>query len=58
MLAMDNDIKSIVIPAFGGQCGGVPANKVCKMMWEGYRQIMNPPEKIDWDYANRYKLEE
>lgn len=58
MLAMDNDIKSIVIPAFGGLCGGVPANTVCKMMWEGYRQIMNPPEKIDWDYANRYKLEE
>ncbi len=58
MLAIDNDIKSIVIPAFGGLCGGVPANTVCKMMWEGYRQIMNPPEKIDWDYANRYKLEE
>ena len=31
MLAMDNDIKSIVIPAFGGLCGGVPANKVCKI---------------------------
>ena len=26
-------------------------------MYEGYRQIMNPPEKLSWDYATRWEPE-
>ena len=51
LTAMENNIQSIVIPAFGGGRRSVPTQIVCKMMYEGYKQIMNPPGKLDWDYA-------
>ena len=39
MVALDNNIKSIIIPAFGGLCGGLSPQVICEMMWKGYRQI-------------------
>ena len=58
MLAMENGVKNIVIPAFGGGCGNVPPQIICKMMYEAYKQVMNPPKSLDWDYAESRKLEE
>lgn len=57
MTALENNIKSIVIPAFGGCCGFMNPQVLCEFMYEGYRQIMNPPEKINWDYATRWEPE-
>lgn len=54
MTAMDNEVKSIVIPAFGGQCGKLHPQTVAKMMWKGYEQVMNPPSEITWQYALRW----
>ncbi len=51
--AINNDIKSIVIPPFGGGCGMLRAQTLCYMMYEAYCQVMNPPKKLDWDYAFR-----
>lgn len=57
MTALNNNIKSIVIPAFGGCCGNVPYQQLCVMMYEGYMQIMNPPKELSWNYACRWEPE-
>lgn len=51
MVALKNNIKSIVIPAFGGRCGCLEADVVAKMMYMAYKQLQNPPKEISWDYA-------
>lgn len=57
MLALENNIESIVIPAFGGACGSVPADVVADMMYKAYSQIMNPPWQISWNYAERWRTD-
>lgn len=57
MTAIDHNIQSIVIPAFGGECGCLRAQTVCRMMYEAYKQIMNPPSELNWEYADRCDLE-
>ncbi len=54
--ARKNNIESILIPMFGGSCGGVKPQIVAKMMWAAYTQLKNPPSKIDWDYATEIEL--
>jgi O-acetyl-ADP-ribose deacetylase (regulator of RNase III) len=55
--AHENNIKSIVIPAFGALTGGVPANIVAELMYKAYMQIKTPPpQSISWDYVNENKL--
>lgn len=51
MTAMDNDVNSIVIPAFGGCAGGVPSDVIAEMMWRAYKQISEAPSEISWRYA-------
>ncbi len=41
MLALNNGINSIVIPAFGGLCGGLSPQVICELMWKGYEQVLN-----------------
>ena len=50
----------IVIPAFGGATGRVPCADIARLMWKAYRQINNPPDKIDWNYAieNKFLLKD
>lgn len=57
MTAMDNHIESIVIPAFGGCCGNMKYQELCEMMYAGYMQVMNPPDKLSWNYAYRWEPE-
>lgn len=49
--AKQNNVKSIVIPLFGGGCGKVAPNVIAKMMNLAYIQINNPPQKLDWEYV-------
>ena len=49
MVALENDVKSIVIPVFGGLTGEVPPERAAKLMWLGYHRIMHPNKSIDWD---------
>lgn len=51
MCAMENDVESIVIPAFGALTGCVPAELVADMMKRAYDQLLNPPSYISWRYA-------
>lgn len=41
MCAMQNNIKSIVIPVFGGSCGGLTPEIASTRMFDAYRQIAN-----------------
>lgn len=45
------EVKSIVIPAFGGLTGRVPCDEIAKMMFLAYKQISNRPCEINWWYA-------
>ena len=49
--AKRQEIKSIVIPAFGGLTGKVPCDEIAKMMFLAYRQISNRPDELNWGYA-------
>ena len=57
MTALENNIESIVIPAFCGECGDVDPKVISYLMFEGYKQVFNPPEAIDWDYPYRFHPE-
>ena len=50
--ALNSGVNSIVVPAFGGHTGCVPLDTVAQMMWLAFDQLKNPPQKIDWKYAN------
>lgn len=54
MLALDKNIESIVIPAFGGDCGNMNYSVIAEMMYKAYIQVLNPPKEINWDYAYRW----
>lgn len=52
--AIKNNVKNIVIPAFGGATGGIPFDTVAKMMYLAYTQINNKPDNLNditWEYA-------
>lgn len=49
--ALIQKVDSIVIPAFGGLTGNVPYDVIAKMMYLGYKQVLNPPTELDWGYA-------
>lgn len=53
MCAMQNNVQSIVIPAFGGSCGKVSPLKIAHLMRAAFAQLQNIPEQMDWDYASR-----
>ena len=53
MLAIKNNIKSIVIPAFGGECGNVSFSLLAEMMFQAYQQVKNPPKEITWEYTRQ-----
>ena len=55
--ALENNIGSIVIPAFCGECGDVSPKVIAYLMFEAYKQVFNPPNSIDWDYALRWSPE-
>ena len=50
MEAYKNNIKSIVIPMFGGSAGEVDPLTISKLMLLAYKQIKNPDKKISWDH--------
>ena len=54
--ARHNNIESILIPMFGGECGEVKLQIVAKMMWKAYMQLKETPKKLDWEYAEEIEL--
>ena len=53
--AFDNNVSTVVIPAFGGLCGNVKPQVICSLMYEAYKQVMNPPKQLGWEYIKRIK---
>lgn len=56
MCALENDVKSIVIPAFGAATGELSCDVVAEMMFRALSQISDPPSKIDWNYARQSRI--
>lgn len=54
--ALHSGVKCIVIPAFGGSCGGVPFDNIAEIMYLAYRQISIPPKSYDWHYAREMEI--
>ena len=52
MRAIENNVGSIVIPAFGGAAGQVEYDVIAKMMFRAYMQLLNPPSYLNWSYVN------
>ena len=53
--AINQEVESIVIPAFGGCTGKVSPKIIAKMMFLAFNQISNCPDKITWGYAYQIK---
>ncbi len=53
IVAMQNDVRSILIPAFGGGCGKVPFARIAKEMRSAVNQLLDPPKELNWMYAGR-----
>ena len=51
MTAIHNNVKSILIPAFGAATGRVDVDTVAKMMYMAYEQIYRSNKEISWDNA-------
>ena len=52
---MKNNIKSVVIPAFGGCTGQVDKRELANMMRLAYEQLINPPTEIAWNTPLRFE---
>lgn len=48
--ALENDVRQIVIPAFGARTGCLGCEDVAYMMWMAYKQILSNNE-ISWEHA-------
>lgn len=49
--AINNNIDSIVIPAFAGGCGKMKTKVIAKQMRLAFENIFNRTNEINWDYA-------
>lgn len=56
MCAMQNKVKSLLLPLFGGGYGEVPPKLIAKMMREAYEQLNNPPKMLDWGYVEEHEI--
>lgn len=57
ILAKQNNIKSILIPMFGGLAGGVHPQRIAELMRLAYNQILNPKEITNWENIDKIKLQ-
>lgn len=49
--ALENNINSIVIPAFGGGCGKIEPRIIAKQMQLAFDTIFNRTNEINWQFA-------
>ena len=54
-IAKNNNVESIVIPAFGGLTGGLDYDVIAQMMKLAFDEYDNVPENMTWEYAYRVK---
>lgn len=54
--ALNSGVNTVVVPAFGGLTGCVAKETVAQMMWKAYEQLNDPPQKIDWNYAQAQRF--
>ena len=52
---MRKEMKSVIIPAFGGCTGKVDKRELANMMRLAYEQLINTPNQIDWNSPLRFE---
>lgn len=55
LTAKQNNIKSILIPMFGGLTGGIHPNIIARMMRYAYDQVNSPQEEPNWENIRKLK---
>jgi hypothetical protein len=50
-------INTVVCPGLGTATGKVKSREASRQMELAYRNFINPPSKIDWDYAGKRQQE-
>lgn len=56
--ALKMGVTTIVLPAFGGSCGGVEYEELARMMWGAYIQLSLPHKEIKWENTIDYTRKE
>ncbi len=49
--ALRDNVRIMVVPAFGAGCGMLPFDVVATLIAAAYRQVADPPTGINWEYA-------
>jgi O-acetyl-ADP-ribose deacetylase (regulator of RNase III) len=47
----DHKIEVLAFPAMGTGFGGVPFDEAARQMAAAYRNYLNPPHRLDWDFV-------
>jgi O-acetyl-ADP-ribose deacetylase (regulator of RNase III) len=53
----DRPIRSVACPGLGTATGRVPCEEAARQMALAYRNFVEPPEQIDWQFAQRRQQE-
>lgn len=56
MCAIENNVKSILLPLFGGGCGGISPQVIGDMMSRAYKQLIDVPKKLNWRYVEKHEI--
>ena len=52
----DEKIQTVCFPSFGTGFGGVPCRESARQMAAAYRNYLNPPHRLDWDWVIQRQL--
>lgn len=50
--ALHSEVDKIIIPAFGGNCGGLDCETIAYYMEAAFRTFAEPPAAYTWNYVN------
>ena len=53
----ENKIETVACPGLGTTTGRMPFPEAARQMVLAYRNFLNPPDQISWDYANKRQFE-
>ena len=56
MCAIENNVRSILLPLFGGGCGGISPQVIGDMMSRVYKQLIDVPKELNWRYVEKHEI--
>lgn len=59
LAAQRQNVRTILVPAFGAGCGGIRLPTLAQMLRMAYDQVFSPvPQTLDWNYAFSHRPED